>query len=59
MLVREVRTFAPHVTLWWEEERHDVQPTAPISWTARELVLIDSIQGEGEHNYLARWPLGG
>ena len=57
--VKDVKTFAPHVTLWWDEEVLDAQPTAPISWTARELVLIDSIQGEGRHNNLARWPLGG
>jgi len=57
--VKEVKAFAPHVTLWWDEEMLDAQPTAPVGWTARELVLIDSIQGEGRHNHLARWPLGG
>jgi 2'-5' RNA ligase len=57
--VKEVKAFAPHVTLWWDEERQDAQPTAPVAWTARELVLIDSVQGEGRHNHLARWPLGG
>jgi len=57
--VKDVKTFAPHVTLWWDEERLEAQPAAPVAWTARELVLIDSIQGEGRHNHLARWPLGG
>ena len=57
--VKEVKAFAPHVTLWWDEEILDAQPTAPVTWTARELVLIDSIQGEGRHNHLAHWPLGG
>jgi 2'-5' RNA ligase len=57
--VKEVKAFAPHVTLWWDEEILDSQPTAPVAWTARELVLVDSIQSEGRHNHLARWPLGG
>ena len=57
--VKEVKAFAPHVTLWWDEEVLDAQPVAPVAWTAREIVLIDSIQGEGKHNHLARWPLGG
>jgi 2'-5' RNA ligase len=57
--VKDVKAFAPHITLWWDEERIEAQPTAPVAWTAREIVLIDSIQGEGRHNHLARWPLGG
>jgi 2'-5' RNA ligase len=57
--VKEVKAFAPHVTLWWDEEVLDAQPTAPVAWTAREMVLVDSIQGKGRHNHLARWPLGG
>lgn len=57
--VKEVKAFAPHVTLWWDEEIFDAQPTAPVAWTARELVLVDSLQGEAKHNHLARWPLGG
>ena len=57
--VKDVKSFAPHVTLWWDEEILDTQPTAPVAWTVRDLVLVDSVQGTATHNHLARWPLGG
>jgi 2'-5' RNA ligase len=57
--VKDVKAFAPHVTLWWDEQIIEAHPVAPVSWTARELVLIDSVQGAATHNHLARWPLGG
>jgi RNA 2',3'-cyclic 3'-phosphodiesterase len=31
----------------------------PISWTAREFVLLDSVLGEGRHEILGRWTLNG
>lgn len=47
--------FTPHVTLLYDprsaEEEH---PIEPISWTAREFVLIHSLNG---HVPLVRWPL--
>jgi 2'-5' RNA ligase len=56
--VKDVNAFAPHVTLWWDEAIVEAHPVAPVSWTARELVLIDSARGTATHNHLARWPLG-
>ncbi|HEY5413104.1 MAG TPA: hypothetical protein VIJ94_20520 [Caulobacteraceae bacterium] len=46
-----------HVTLAWSELFVPEQPIPPISWTAREFVLIDSLQGAGRHQLLGRWPL--
>jgi len=47
-----------HMSLLWG--RHDLilQPVAPIEWTVRELVLLDSLFGEGRHRLLGRWALG-
>lgn len=55
--VKAVNSFTPHLTLWWDTEMINAQPILPIAWTARVLVLIDSLQGLGKHEYLARWPL--
>ena len=47
----------PHLTLLRGD--HDLPETIvpEIRWTVREFVLIDSIQGEGRHDILGRWPL--
>ena len=46
--------FTPHVTLLYEARGVEEYPIEPISWIAREFVLIRSIKG---HDCLARWPL--
>ncbi len=57
--VKDVKAFTPHVTLWWDREIIEGRPVAPLGWTVRELVLVDSLVGLATHNHLARWPLGG
>ena len=50
--------LTPHVTLVYNGLT--VPPTMldqPISWTVRELVLVDSLQGRSRHVHLGRWPL--
>jgi 2'-5' RNA ligase len=46
--------FTPHVTLLYDVHSVEEYPIEPISWTAREFVLIRSLKG---HVHLARWPL--
>lgn len=50
--------LTPHVTLVYNGL--SVPSTVldqPISWTVRELVLVDSLQGRSRHVHLGRWPL--
>lgn len=54
-----LRRITPHVTLAYrpgviEGRRLPV----PIRWRVTELVLIDSLQGQGRHENLRIWPLG-
>lgn len=46
-----------HLTLLWG--RHEIaEPLAePLSWTVRDVVLLNSPFGEGRHEVLGRWPL--
>jgi len=46
--------FTPHVTLLYDPRSAEEYPIEPISWTAREFVLIHSLNG---HVPLGRWPL--
>ena len=53
--------FSPHVTLLYH---HGLAPRAaingaidPVSWTAGELFLVQSIVGQTRHVTLERWPL--
>jgi 2'-5' RNA ligase len=54
------RVFVPHVTLL-RNAHGPLPPTpiAPISWPAREFVLIDSGSAERGYVTLQRWPLDG
>jgi RNA 2',3'-cyclic 3'-phosphodiesterase len=56
---RKPRPYNPHVTLLYDERRIPDQPIEPISWMVREFVLVCSLQGQGRHIPLARWPLRG
>lgn len=49
----------PHVSLLWDRAEAPRQFVEPISWMAREFVLLDSPHGEGRHEVLGRWPLSG
>lgn len=52
-------TFVPHLTLSYGPQSLQAQAIDPITWVAHDFVLIRSIQGEGRHVVLGRWPLGG
>ena len=47
----------PHISLLWDSAEAPRQLVEPISWIAREFVLLDSPYGEGRHEVLGRWPL--
>lgn len=49
--------FTPHVTLLYDDRGVPEQAVPPVSWTARELVLVHSLIGQSLHVPLARWPL--
>ena len=47
----------PHITLGYNATAKPVRTIKPLKWTASELVLIDSLWGEGKHLTMARWQL--
>jgi 2'-5' RNA ligase len=49
--------FQPHVTLVYDKIRIKPFAVGPVSWTAREFVLVHSRLGKTEHIHLGRWPL--
>ncbi|AYV47846.1 2'-5' RNA ligase [Caulobacter flavus] len=53
------RQFNPHVTLLYDRALAPETPTAPVSWTVSEFVLIHSLLGQTRHVVLGRWPLKG
>jgi 2'-5' RNA ligase len=58
LMVAGVSSYLPHVTLLHGHGIDAVeQPIPPISWTAREFVLIRSFFGQSRHEIMARWPL--
>lgn len=58
LLVAGVSSYLPHVTLLHGLGIEAVeQPIPPISWVAREFVLMRSFFGESKHEVVARWPL--
>jgi len=50
-------SFTPHLTLLYDAIGVEQQPIEPITWTANEFVLVNSLLGKTEHVVLARWPL--
>ena len=54
---RPARRFTPHMTLLYDRQRIEEQPTEPITWTVREIVLVESLVGQTIHRHLARIPL--
>ncbi|MDM0057471.1 2'-5' RNA ligase family protein [Variovorax fucosicus] len=51
--------FVPHLSLLYDEQAVPEHDVAPITWIAREFVLVHSAinQRKREHETLARWPL--
>ena len=52
------RAFCPHLTLLRDAAVAPERRVGPFMWRVRELVLLDSLHGEGRHEVLDRWPLG-
>jgi 2'-5' RNA ligase len=52
-----ISSFTPHVTLLYADRRVDEQEVEPITWTAREFVLVLSLIGRTKHVPLDRWAL--
>ena len=51
--------FNPHLTLLYSGHEVAEEAVAPVSWMAREFVLVHSELGRTKHNILRRWPLRG
>ena len=51
--------YTPHLTLLYDDCHVPDTRIEPISWTARELVLVRSLLGRSRHEPLARWALQG
>ncbi|HZZ33878.1 MAG TPA: hypothetical protein VFE10_17980 [Phenylobacterium sp.] len=57
MAPRRPPEFLPHVSLLWDKAEAPRQIVEPVSWMARDFVMLDSPQGEGRQEILGRWPL--
>jgi len=55
--VKKRRPFVPHMTLLRSETMLPPQEIEPITWTAREIVLVHSLLGRTTHRHLARLSL--
>lgn len=53
------RRFTPHVTLLYDDRMVAAQALSPVSWIAREFVLVHSLLGRTQHVPLERWALNG
>ena len=54
----KIPSFTPHLTLVWDEKMISDHPLErPLSWTARDFVLIRSYYGKGRYDINGRWPL--
>lgn len=49
--------FKPHVTLGYGGKRAPAQPIDPISWSADQLWLVESLHGQTRHIIHKCWPL--
>lgn len=58
LFVPGVSSYMPHVTLLYGHGVEAIeQPIPPISWRAREFMLIRSFFGQSRHEVMGRWPL--
>ena len=53
------RQFTPHVTLHYGWRAVEPRDVPPMSWVAREFVLVHSLLDRTTHLPLGRWPLRG
>ncbi len=53
----KVPGYTPHLTLLYDEKAVEEEELAPVTWTARELVLVHS--AGGIYDLRGRWPLQG
>jgi 2'-5' RNA ligase len=53
----DARPFKPHVTLLYARKIVPAHPVVPISWTATQVLLVQSRIGSGHHDLLGRYPL--
>jgi 2'-5' RNA ligase len=51
--------FVPHMTVLYDRQALAPRPVDPIRLEIREVALVDSLVGRGEHRVLRRWPLNG
>jgi len=54
---RPARRYTPHMTLLYDRQRIEERFIEPITWTVREMVLIESLVGQTTYHILARVPL--
>ncbi len=51
---RPARRFAPHMALLHDSRQIAEQPVDRIAWTARDVVLVQRLQGQTSHREVAR-----
>ena len=51
------RTFTPHITMLYDRREVPAHAVEPVTWRAREFLLIHSVRGQGRHDVVGRWPL--
>lgn len=49
--------FYPHITVDYQHEPIGIRRIEPLVWDVTEVLLVDSLYGQGRHDLLARWPL--
>jgi len=51
------KPFTPHMTLLRSETLAPPRDVSPVTWTAREIVLVHSLPGRTTHRHVGRLPL--
>jgi len=52
------RTFEPHMTLLYRGHLvPEIMLERPVTWTVRDFVLVNSLQGKARHEHLCYWLL--
>lgn len=49
--------FTAHITVMYDDGPIVEEQVAPVSWKAKEFVLVRSLIGKSRHEILGRWPL--
>ncbi|OED00137.1 2'-5' RNA ligase family protein [Rhizobium sp. YK2] len=58
IVLTKEKSVEPHMTLLYQGHLvPDIMLDEPVSWTARDFVLINSLQGEAKHEHLCYWTL--